>query len=134
MADVIAGQIKAYFANLSEAIPQARAGTIRALAISSPTRGAQLPDVPTVSESGYPGFRTVTWNGLLAPAGTPQDIIDRLAREIALAVQQPDIVARFGTYGVEPIGDTPQQFAATIAADISLWAEAVKMAGITQQQ
>jgi tripartite-type tricarboxylate transporter receptor subunit TctC len=134
MADLIAGQTKAYFANLSEAIPHARAGTITALAVSSPMRSAQLPDVPTVSESGYPGFRTVTWNGILAPAGTPQDIIDRLASEIALAVQQPDIVARFGSYGVEPIGGTPQQFAATIAEDIPLWTKAVKMAGLAQQQ
>jgi tripartite-type tricarboxylate transporter receptor subunit TctC len=134
MADLIAGQTKAYFANLSEAIPQVRAGTIRALAISSPLRGAQLPDVPTVSESGYPGFRTVTWNGILVPAGTPHDIIDRLASEIALAVRQPDIVARLGSYGVEPIGGTPQQFAATIAEDIPLWTQAVKMAGLAQQQ
>jgi tripartite-type tricarboxylate transporter receptor subunit TctC len=134
MADLIAGQTKAYFATLSEAIPQARAGTIRAIAISSPTRSAQLPDVPTVSESGYPGFRMATWNGILAPAGTPQDIIDRLAGEIALAVQQPDIVARLASYGVEPIGGTPQQFAATIAEDIPLWTQAVKMAGLAPQQ
>ena len=126
MADVIAGQVKAYFGNLSEAIPQARAGTVRAIAVSSATRASQLPDVPTVGESGYPGFRTVPWNGLPAPAGTPNEIVDRLAHEVSMAVKDPAVIERLAGYGVDPVGDMPTQFAATIAADIPLWAEAVK--------
>ena len=131
MADVIAGQVKAYFANLSEAIPQARAGTVRAIAVSSTARAMQLPDIPTVGESGYPGFRTITWNGLLAPAGTPDEIVDKLAHEVSKAVKDPAVIERLAGYGVDPVGDTPAQFAATIAADIPLWAEAVKIAAVS---
>lgn len=133
MADVIGGQVEVYFANLSEAIPQARAGTVRAIAVSSATRVKQLPDVPTVGESGYPGFQTITWNGLLAPAGTPVEIVDKLANEVAIAVRNPAVIERLAGYGVDPVGDTPAQFAATIAADIQQWADAVKIAGLAVQ-
>lgn len=130
LADTIAGHLKIYFGNLSEVIPQVQAGTLRAIAVSSEKRTAQLPDVPTVSESGYPGFNTITWNGLMAPAGTPPAIIDKLAKEVAIVVKDSAVVAHLKGYGVEPLGDTPQQFAATIAADIPLWASAVKLAGL----
>ena len=133
MADLIAGHITIYFGNLSEIIPQARSGALRALAVSGEKRAPQLPDVPTVAESGYPGFRTITWNGLMAPTGTPKEIIDKLAAEVALAVKQPNVIERLASYGVEPLGDTPEQFAATIAADIPLWAEAVKISGAAMQ-
>jgi tripartite-type tricarboxylate transporter receptor subunit TctC len=133
MADLIAGHVKIYFGNLSEVIPQVQAGGLRAIAVSSETRTAQLPAVPTVSESGYPGFRTITWNGLMAPAATPKEIIDKLANEVAVAVKDPAVVERLVSYGVDPLGDRPEQFAATIAADISLWADAVKMAGVAFQ-
>ena len=130
LADTIAGHLKIYFGNLSEVIPQVQAGTLRAIAVSSEKRAAQLPAVPTVAESGYPGFRTVTWNGLMAPAGTPKEVIDKLAKEVAIAVKAPAVAEKLVSYGVEPLGDTPEQFAATIAADIPMWAEAVKMAGV----
>jgi tripartite-type tricarboxylate transporter receptor subunit TctC len=133
MADLIAGHITIYFGNLSEIIAPASSGTLRALAVSGDRRAAQLAGVPTVAESGYPGFRTVTWNGLMAPAGTPRDIIDKLAAEVALAVRQPAVTERLAALGVEPLGDTPEQFAATIAADIALWAEAVKISGAALQ-
>lgn len=130
LADTIAGHVKIYFGNLSEVIPQVQAGSLRAIAVSSDHRAAQLPAVPTVSESGYPGFRTITWNGLMAPAATPKEIIDKIASEVAVAVKDPAVAARLVAYGVEPLGDTPEQFAATVAADIPLWAAAVKMAGL----
>jgi tripartite-type tricarboxylate transporter receptor subunit TctC len=133
MADVIAGQVKIYFGNLSEVIPQAQAGTVRPLAVSSTTRAAQLPHVPTVSESGFPGFRTVTWNGLLAPTGTPKEIVDKLADEVSMAVKDPAVIERLAGFGVDPVGDTPAEFAATIAADIPLWSEAVRLAGVAAQ-
>jgi len=133
LADTIAGHVKIYFGNLSEVIPQVQAGTLRAIAVSSEKRTAQLPAVPTVSESGYPGFRTITWNGLMAPAGTPKKIIDQLANEVAVAVKEPAVAERLVSYGVEPLGDTPVQFTATIAADIPMWAAAVKMAGVAMQ-
>jgi tripartite-type tricarboxylate transporter receptor subunit TctC len=88
----------------------------------------QVPDVPTVAESGYPGFETLTWNGLMAPAGTPKEVIDKLAREIALGVKDPKVVERLTEYGVDPLGSSPKEFATMIAADIALWSEAVKVA------
>jgi tripartite-type tricarboxylate transporter receptor subunit TctC len=133
LVDLVAGHVRIYFGNLSEVIPHVKGGRLRALAASGDKRAPQLGDVPTVAESGYPGFRTITWNGLMAPTGTPKDIIGKLAREVALAVKQPDVIERLSTYGVEPLGDTPEQFAATIAADIPLWAEAVKLSGAAMQ-
>src|SRR5262245_27450789 len=89
MADLIAGHINAMFANLSDALGQAGAGTIRLLAVSSEKRAKQIPDVPTVIESGFPTFKTTTWNGLVAPLGTPKDIIARIAAEVARASHDP---------------------------------------------
>jgi tripartite-type tricarboxylate transporter receptor subunit TctC len=132
-ADVIAGHLPAYFANLSEALPQVRAGTLRPLAITSERRSAQLPDVPTVGESGYAGFRTVTWNGLMAPAGTPRDIITTLAGAVARGIATPAVRERLVALGIDPLGDGPEKFAATIAADIPFWAQAVHLAGAAIQ-
>jgi tripartite-type tricarboxylate transporter receptor subunit TctC len=129
MSDVVAGHLPAMFSNLSDALPQVAGGNVRMLAISSEKRSALAADVPTVAESGYPNFNVVTWNGLMAPAGTPPDIIDRLAKEIAAAVKDPPFAARLVDYGVDPLGDTPAEFAATLAKDIPLWAEAVAVAG-----
>jgi tripartite-type tricarboxylate transporter receptor subunit TctC len=83
-----------------------------------------------MSELGYAGFRTLTWNGLVAPVTTPKDIIDKLASEVALALKDEHVRQRLVSYGVDPLGDSPEQFGATIAADLALWAEAVKVAGV----
>jgi tripartite-type tricarboxylate transporter receptor subunit TctC len=133
VADLVAGHVTIYFGNLSEVIPHVKGGRLRALASSGAKRAPQLADVPTVAESGYPGFRTITWNGLMAPAGTPKEIVNKIASEVALAVKQPEVIAHLSSYGVEPLGDTPDEFAATVAADIPLWAEAVKMSGAAVQ-
>jgi tripartite-type tricarboxylate transporter receptor subunit TctC len=129
MADLVGGQIPMYFANISEAVPHAEGGEIRLLGVSSLARWTALPDVPTVAESGYPGFQTVTWNGLMAPAQTPPAIIARLAEECIKAMRDPELRKRFANYGVEPLGTTPEQFAKQIAADIPAWAEAIKISG-----
>lgn len=133
IADTIAGHIPVYFANLSEALPHAASGKIRLLAVSGAKRSAQIPDVPTVSESGFPGFQSLTWNGILAPTGTPKDIVNRLAHEVSLAVKDPAIIQNLANLGVDPLGDQPAQFAATIATDIAIWAETIKTAGVTLQ-
>lgn len=133
MADAVAGHVPVYFGNLSEVLPFVASGKVRPLAISSVERSAHLPQVPTVSESGYPGFKVTTWNGLMAPAATPKDIVARLAKECAAGVKDEGVLQRLAAYGVEPLGDGPDQFAATIAADIPVWAEAVKIAGIALQ-
>jgi len=133
MADTVAGHVPSYFGNLSEALPFAANAQIRMLGVSSTARARQIPQVPTISESGYPGFNVITWNGLLAPAGTAKTIIDRLAKECAAAVKDPAVVQRFAGYGVDPLGDGPAEFAATIAADIPVWAEAVRITGVALQ-
>ncbi len=129
VADLLGGHIPMYFANQSEVAPHEGKGVIRLIAISSLKRSAKLPDVPTVAEQGFPGFESLTWNGLLAPAATPKDIIDRLAAATANAVHDPEVVQRFASYGVDPIGNTPDEFAAEIKKDIPQWAEAVRISG-----
>jgi tripartite-type tricarboxylate transporter receptor subunit TctC len=133
LTDVIAGHLPMYFANLSEALPQATSGAIRLLAVTSESRTPQLPDVPTLSESGLPGFKSVTWNGLMAPAGTPKDIIERMRDEMSRAVMDPKFNERLAGTGVNPLGNKPEEFAAMITADIALWTEAVKIAGVQEK-
>ncbi len=130
MADLVAGHINAMFANLSDALGQAGAGSIRLLAVSSSQRAKQIADVPTVIEAGYPTFKTTTWNGLMGPAGLPRDIVARIAAELARASREPKYVERLAQIGVDAIGDTPEAFAATIAADVVFWGDAVKAAGL----
>ena len=134
LADVMAGHTTAMFSNLSDALAQAGSGTVRVLAISSQKRSPLIPDVPTVAESGYANFNVLTWNGLMAPAGTPQDVIDKIANEIALAVKDPKFVAQLVGYGVDPLGNTPAEYKAMLAKDIPTWAEAVDVAGVKQQE
>jgi tripartite-type tricarboxylate transporter receptor subunit TctC len=133
VADVMAGHVATYFTNLSDVLPHAASGALRFLAVSGEKRAPQAPDVPTFIESGYPGFKILTWNGLMAPAGTPKEIIERVAKEVARAVKDPKIVERLIANGVDPVGSSPDEFAAMIAADIALWAEAVKIAGVQEK-
>jgi|SRR5665647_105740 len=130
LTDVVAGHVPAMFSLLSDAKAQASSGSVRLIAVSSEKRTPQAPAVPTVSESGFPGFNTGSWHGLMAPAGTPKAIIDRIATEVARAIQDPELSARMTTLGVDPLGNSPQEFANMISADIVLWREAVKIAHI----
>jgi len=132
LADVVAGHVPAMFSNLSDALPQAQGGTIRMLAVSGETRSPLAPDVPTVAESGYPNYNVLTWNGLMAPAGTQPEIIEKLAREIAIAIKDPNFKAKLVQYGVDPLGSTPSEFKTMVARDIAIWAEAVSVAGLKQ--
>jgi len=129
MADVVAGHVPCYFGNLNELIPHA-GGRITMLAVSSERRAAQLPNVPTVAEQGYPGFRTVTWNGYVAPAATPRDIVERIAREIGAACKDAAFVERLNKIGVDPACGTPAEFAQVIRDDLVIWKEAVQAAGM----
>jgi tripartite-type tricarboxylate transporter receptor subunit TctC len=130
LTDVVAGHLPTMFSNISDAVPQAAAGAIRLLAVSSKDRARQIPDVPTVAESGFPGFNVLTWNGLMAPAGTPKEIVDRIAAEIGRAVKDPPFVARLDQMGADPLGNTPEAFGAMIAAETALWADTVKSLGL----
>jgi tripartite-type tricarboxylate transporter receptor subunit TctC len=129
LADVLAGHVPLYFANVAEVLPHAKSGHIKLLAVTSEKRIAQLPNVPTVAESGYPSFKVHTWNGLLAPAGTPQKIVDGLATNVASAVKNPDVVKKMDALGLTPVGNTPKTFAETIVSDLAMWGEAVKISG-----
>jgi tripartite-type tricarboxylate transporter receptor subunit TctC len=129
VADLVGGQVQMYFGNASELIQHSQSGKIRLLGVSSAKRTPQLPDVPAIAES-YPGFSTGTWNGYLAPAGTPQPVIDRLAHAVAAAVREPATMERLRKIGVEPLGNTPTQFAELLQREAPVWRDAVKAAGI----
>jgi len=129
VADLVGGQVQMYFGNASELIQHSQSGKIRLLAVSSAKRTPQLPDVPTIAET-YPGFATGTWNGFLAPSGTPRPIIERLAQEVAKAVREPAIAERLRKIGVQPLGNTPAEFAALVQREAPIWRDAVKAARI----
>jgi tripartite-type tricarboxylate transporter receptor subunit TctC len=134
LTDVLAGHVPTMFIPISEALPQARAGSVRMLAVSSGTRSREAPEVPTIAESGYPGYDFTSWTGLMAPAGTPKEIVDRMAAEIARAFTDPQFVANMQKAGVEPAANaSPAEFSAFIGKEIARWGEAVKIAGVTLQ-
>jgi tripartite-type tricarboxylate transporter receptor subunit TctC len=130
LTDVVAGHLPAMFALFGDALSQAENGAVRLLGVASEQRSAQAPHVPTIAESGFPGFKSTSWWGLMAPAGTPKAIVDRIATEVATTTKHPNIVERLTSFGVDPMGSSPAEFAAMIRADIELWAEAVKLAGL----
>ena len=132
LSDVVAGHIPAMFSNFSDALPQAKAGNVRMLALSADKRSPLAPEVPTVAESGYPDFKILTWNGLMAPAGTPMPIVEKIAAEVAAAVKDGQFAARLNEFGVDPLGNTPADYKAMLARDVATWAEAVDLAGIKQ--
>jgi tripartite-type tricarboxylate transporter receptor subunit TctC len=133
IADVIAGHVPCYFGNLNEIIPHAGSGKLKVFAVSGEKRAPQLPQVPTVAEQGYPGFRTVTWNGYVAPAATPREIVERIAREIAAGCKDANFAARLNKIGVDPVCSTPAEFAQAVREDLHTWKEAVQAAGIKPQ-
>ncbi len=133
VADMVAGHVPCYFGNLNELLPHVGSGRVRLLATSGSRRETALPNVPTVAEQGYPGFRTATWNGYVAPAGTPREVVERIAREIAAACKDAAFAARLEKIGVDPVCGTPAQFAQAIREDLQIWKEAVQAAGITPQ-
>jgi tripartite-type tricarboxylate transporter receptor subunit TctC len=134
MADVVAGHVPAYFGNLNELIPHSKSGRVKVIAVSGERRAAQLPDVPTVAEQGFPGFRTVTWNGLVAPAGTPPEVIDRVARELGAACKDAGFAERLTKIGVDPVCSSPAEFGQTVRQDLELWKDAVRAAGLKPPQ
>lgn len=130
MNDVIAGHLNTMFSNVSDALPHAASGSIRLLAVSTAKRDPRISNVPTVAESGFAGFHVVTWNGLVGPAGTPHEIVDKIAGEIAHVVKDPQFADRLKAAGADPLGNTPDEFAAMIKADTATWADAVAVTGL----
>ena len=131
LTDVLSGQLPMMFDTPITSIPQLRAGKLRAIGFSGIRRSAQLADVPTFEELGLKGFEVSSWQGILAPAGTPKAVVDRLYREAAKALKSPDVVERLGTQGGnELVASTPEQFSAQIKAEIVKYGKVIKDAGI----
>lgn len=129
LTDVVAGHVPTMFSDVSDALPQIKAGNVRALAVSSAQRLKQLPDVPTVAET-FPGYSAITWNGLMAPANVPKPIIDKLAGELAKAGKDPKFIAALAKLGADPLCNTPAEFAALIDHDLKTWRAALTAAGL----
>ena len=120
------------FENMPGAMGYVRQGQLRAIAVTSPRRSAAMPELPTVAESGVPGFDVVSWFGLFAPAGTPKPIIEKLNREFVQAIHRPEVKARMIELGAEPAGGTPEEFRQLVIAERDKWAKIIKDAGIVQ--
>lgn len=129
MTDLMGGQIESTFGDLLVLQPQLEAGKVRALAVTSAQRNAILPNVPTVAESGYPGFEALSWQGVFAPAGTPPAVVERLSAEIGEALKLPGIQAYFAPRGFTVGGSTPQAFKAFVESETAKWAQIVKAFG-----
>ena len=133
MADLISGHVQLMFNNLAPTMPQVRVGKLRAYAVTSEKRSAAAPDVPTMAEAGYPGVVFNLWVGMLAPAGTPAEIVTRLNAEIGKAAQSRDVRERLLAEGTEPMSVSPSQMAEIVRRETSQWAKIVKTANITPQ-
>ena len=133
VTDVLAGKPELMFNVLPSALPYIQAGKLRALAVTGATRSPTLPDVPTMIEAGLPNYTAFTWNGLLAPAGTPRPIIDRLHAAIVQALQDPAVREGYARIGTDPDSDTPEQFAELIRAETAKWSRVIKAANIQPQ-
>jgi tripartite-type tricarboxylate transporter receptor subunit TctC len=133
VTDLLAGNVQMYFGNFSELVPHLAGGNIRLIGVSSDKRSSQLPQVATIAESGFPGFRTVTWNGLMAPAGTPPAVVQRVADAVKEALAAEGMAARLQQIGVDPIGSTPRELADTLRADMAIWSEAAKAAKLKME-
>jgi len=129
LADLVAGRTHVMFEQLPALHAHIRSGKLKALAVAAPARSAQLPEVPTSAEAGVPGYEVSAWFGLLAPAGTPKDIIARLSNEARRALATKEIQDSFAKHGIEPVGSTPEEFAALIVAEAAKWSRAVRLSG-----
>jgi tripartite-type tricarboxylate transporter receptor subunit TctC len=130
LPDLLAGRVTMSFANIVNAAPLIREGKLRAFAVTSLKRSAVAPDLPTMAESGYPGFEAVPWFGLMAPAGTAPAIIDKLHRETVKVLALADVRKKLNDLGLDVVGNSPTEFSAVIAREIPQWAKVIKGAGI----
>jgi len=131
ITDLVGGQVQSMFDNAPSALPHVKGGKLRAIAVTSPQRLPQLPDVPTLAESGFPGFDVHSWFGLAAPAGTPRAVVERLHAELAKALAQPELRQRLLDMAATPETSTPAQMRQFIAGEIKRWRAVVKASGAT---
>jgi tripartite-type tricarboxylate transporter receptor subunit TctC len=130
LADMIAGQVQVMLATVIAATPHVQSGRLKALAVTTTKRLASAPSLPTIAESGMPGFEAVSWGGVMAPAGTPRAVVDKLHAEITAILKQPDVKERFAAVGAEIVSSTPEEFQRYISAETSKWARIAQTAGV----
>ena len=130
VTDLLGGQVQVMFDNVPNVLPHVKAGKLRALAVSGATRTPLAPDVPTVAEAGVPGYELTVWFGLVAPAATPREVVQKLNAESLRILAMPDVRERFLAQGVEPRGSTPEQFAQHIRLQMAKWSKVVRDAGV----
>jgi tripartite-type tricarboxylate transporter receptor subunit TctC len=130
LPDLLAGRLHIFFGNISNVLPLIRDGKLRAFAVTSAKRSNAIPELPTLSESGFPGFEAVPWFGLMGPAGTPQAVVEKVHRETARVLAMPDVRKRFDDIGIAAIGGTPAEFSGLIKTELPVWAKVIKEAGI----
>jgi tripartite-type tricarboxylate transporter receptor subunit TctC len=126
---VISGQVQLYVSSIPTLLPHIKSGTMRALAVTSIKRVDDLPQVPTISESGYKGFEAVTWFGVLGPANVPKDVVAKLNADINKALKNPELARQLGAQGADILGGSPEEFAKLIREDLVRWGKAVKDSG-----
>jgi tripartite-type tricarboxylate transporter receptor subunit TctC len=131
LTDVIGGRVPITLQNAAAILPVVRDGRLRGLAVTSLKRSPNMPEFPTVAESGFPGFEAVSWFGMFAPLGTPAAIVNRLNQEVLKVLSQPDMRTKFTQLGLDTVGSTPGEFAAVVRADVAKWGKVIKDAGIS---
>lgn len=131
--DALGGQIEVLFHNAPVLLPHIKAGTLRPIAITSATRSALLPDVPTLGEAGVPGFEITAWFGLMAPGGTPQPLIQKISADVARIVATPEVQERIRSQASEPVGNRPEEYAAFINTEIVKWRDLIKQTNMTAE-
>jgi tripartite-type tricarboxylate transporter receptor subunit TctC len=129
VSDLLGGQVNMMFDNMPSSLPHVKAGKLRALAVTSAKRSPAMPDLPTLAETGITGYDAAAWFGVLAPAGTPPDVIKKLNTEIVKVLNMPEVAARLSVQGAVPTTNTPEQFAAYIKSETAKWAKVVKASG-----
>jgi tripartite-type tricarboxylate transporter receptor subunit TctC len=130
LKDLVGGQVVVYFAGLASSVQMIKAGRVNAIAVTSKTRAKAVPEVPTVAESGLPGYEAVLWQGYFVPAGTPREIINKLSTDINRVLAMPDTIERLAGAGTDPFPGSPEQFAAHLKVEIEKWGKVVKSIGL----
>jgi len=130
LTDIVGGHLDVVYNGITSAVALIRGGKLRALAVTSLQRSAALPDVPTLNESGLKGFEAVAWNGLSAPAKTPRDVIMKINADVIKIVNSPELKERLKADGSDPVGNSPEQYAAFLRNEIAKWAKVIKFAGV----
>jgi tripartite-type tricarboxylate transporter receptor subunit TctC len=133
VADLVAGYVPFMITNMITGMQQVRAGRLHPYGVTTATRSPAAPEIPTIAEQGVPGYEAFQWYGLMAPAGTPREIIAKLHQGVVHALNDPEVKRRFVQSGAEPVGSTPEEFAAVIRGDLAKWSRVVRAAGIVPE-